>query len=163
MPLGKTIDRHERSQHLSTAERPWSSGSGPLDLGHGGITNKPEDKFKFRTAPLRNVALTGPWMHSGAYTTLEAAVRHHLNPKESLRNYDPSQLDPRYWTRVHNEEIIGAGVLSKVDGVVARPINLRDQEFSDLVEFLQSLTDPKALDQVNRIPENVPSGLPLHD
>jgi cytochrome c peroxidase len=135
----------------------------PLDLGRGGITNKPEDKFKFRTAPLRNVALTGPWMHSGAYTTLEAAVRHHLNPKESLRNYDPSQLDPQYQDMVHNKKIIEAGVSSTVDGVVANPINLSDQEFSDLMEFLQSLTDPKALDHFNRIPENVPSGLPLHN
>jgi cytochrome c peroxidase len=42
----------------------------PLDLGRGGITNKPGDKFKFCTPPLRNVALTGPWMHSGAYTNL---------------------------------------------------------------------------------------------
>jgi len=133
----------------------------PLDLGRGGITNKPEDKFKFRTAPLRNVALTGPWMHSGAYTTLEAAVRHHLNPKESLRNYDPSQLDPQYQDMVHNKEIIEAGVSSTVDGVVANPINLSDQEFSDLMEFLQSLTDPKALDHFNRATENVPSGLPL--
>jgi cytochrome c peroxidase len=135
----------------------------PLDLGRGGITNKPEDKFKFRTPPLRNVALTGPWMHSGAYTSLEAAVRHHLNPKESLRNYDPSQLDPQYQHMVHNKEIIEAGVLNTVDGVVASPINLSDQEFSDLMEFLQSLTDPKALKRDNEILENVPSGLPLYD
>lgn len=135
----------------------------PLDPGRGGITNKPEDKFKFRTAPLRNVALTGPWTHSGAYTTLEATVRHHLSPKESLRNYDPSMLDPRYQEMVHDKEIIAAGVLSTVDGVIASPINLSDQEFSDLMEFLQSLTDPKALDQLSEIPENVPSGLPLRD
>jgi cytochrome c peroxidase len=135
----------------------------PLDLGRGGITNKPEDKFKFRTPPLRNVALTGPWMHSGAYTNLEAAVRHHLNPKESLRIYDSSQLDPRYQDMVHNKEIIEAGVLNTIDGVVAIPINLSDREFSDLLDFLHSLTDPKALDQYSEIPEKVPSGLPIYD
>ena len=102
-------------------------------------------------------------MHSGAYTNLDAAVRHHLNPKESLRNYDSSQLDQKYRAMVHNEEMIKAGVLNTVDGVVANPINLSDQEFSDLMEFLQSLTDPKALEQYNEIPEKVPSGLPLHD
>jgi cytochrome c peroxidase len=141
---------------------PGVGKSAPLDLGRGGITNKPEDKFKFRTPPLRNVALTGPWMHSGAYTTLEAAVRHHLNPRESLRNYDPTQLNLRYRDMVHNREIIAAGVLNTVDGVVANPIDLSDQEFSDLMEFLQSLTDPKVLDWYNEIPKKVPSGLPLN-
>jgi cytochrome c peroxidase len=33
-------------------------------------------------------------MHNGAYTTLEGAVRHHLNPTAALWNYDPSQLAP---------------------------------------------------------------------
>jgi cytochrome c peroxidase len=77
----------------------------------------------------------------------QAAVRHHLNPKESLRNYDSSQLDPRFQDMVHNKEIIEAGVLNTIDGVVANPLNLNDQEFSDLMDFLQSLTDPKALDR----------------
>jgi hypothetical protein len=93
----------------------------------------------------------------------QAAVRHHLNPKESLRNYDSSQLDPRFQDMVHNKEIIEAGVLNTIDGVVANPINLNDQEFSDLMDFLQSLTDPKALDRYNEIPEKVPSGLPPYD
>jgi len=142
---------------------PGVGAQAPLDIGRRGITDKPVDKFKFRTPPLRNVALTGPWMHSGAYTNLEAAVRHHLNPKEALRDYDPSQLDPRFQDMVHNKEIIGAGVLNTIDGVVANPINLNDQEFSDLMDFLQSLTDPKALDQYGGIPGTVPSGLPVYD
>lgn len=142
---------------------PGVGDAAPLDLGRGGITNKPEDRFKFRTPPLRNVTLTGPWMHSGAYTSLEAAVRHHLSPQESLRNYDSSQLDPRYQSMVHDKEVIEAGVLNTVDGAVASPTDLSDQEFSDLMEFLQSLTDPKVLDRYNEIPEKVPSGLPLSD
>ena len=36
-----------------------------------------QDAGRFRTAPLRNVALTGPWWHDGSATTLEAAVRRH--------------------------------------------------------------------------------------
>ncbi len=142
---------------------PGIAGVAPLDLGRGGITDRPRDKFKFRTPPLRNVALTGPWMHSGAYTNLEAAVRHHLDPKESLRNYDSSQIDPRYKDMVHNKEIIEAGVLNSVDGTVANPISLSDQELSDLMDFLRALTDPKALDEYSEIPNEVPSGLPVHD
>jgi hypothetical protein len=44
--------------------------------------------------------------------------------------------------------------------VVANPIDLSDEEFPDLMEFLQSLTDPKVIDPYNEIPEKVPSGLP---
>ncbi|MBI4228196.1 MAG: cytochrome-c peroxidase [Deltaproteobacteria bacterium] len=142
---------------------PGVGAEAPLDIGRGGITSEPVDKFKFRTPPLRNVVLTGPWMHSGAYTNLEAAVRHHLNPKEALRNYDSSQLDPRFRNMVQNKEMIEAGALITIDGVMANPINLNDQEFSDLMDFLQSLTDPKALDQYSKIPGEVPSGLPIYD
>ena len=37
---------------------------------------------------------TGPWMHNGAYLSLEDAVRHHLNPQQAFENYDMSQLSP---------------------------------------------------------------------
>lgn len=135
----------------------------PLDLGRGRITDKPEDNFKFRTPPLRNVALTGPWMHSGAYTTLEAAVRHHLDPKKSLEKYDANQLDPRLQEMVHNKDLIGAWVYNNLDHIVAAPTNLNDQEFSDLMDFLYSFTDPRALGLGSETPDKVPSGLPIYD
>src|SRR5207249_8479403 len=34
-----------------------------------------------------------PWMHDGAFTTLEATVRHHLDPAASLRSYAGRDLD----------------------------------------------------------------------
>ena len=48
---------------------------------------------------------------------------------------------------VLNDEIIAAGILNAFDGVVASPIGLSDQEFSNIMEFLNALTDPKALDR----------------
>ena len=44
----------------------------PLDYGRYHVTQNPEDKFAFRTPPLRNVALTSPYMHNGAYPDLES-------------------------------------------------------------------------------------------
>lgn len=64
---------------------------------------------------------------------------------------------------VHNKEIIESGLLSTVDGVGAGLINLSNQEFSDLTESIQPLTDPKALDHFNEMPKNVPRVLPLND
>jgi len=142
---------------------PGVGNESPIDLGRGRITKKSEDNFKFRTPPLRNVTLTGPWMHSGSYTTLIGVVKHHLDPVNSLKNYDPNQLDPRLRDMVRKEEIIQAGVLKNVDSTLSAPISLSDQELSDLMNFLDSLTDPDALDQNNQVPDKVPSGLPVYD
>lgn len=141
---------------------PGVGEASPLDLGRGGVTDNPQDRFKFRTPSLRNVALTGPWMHSGAYTDLETAVRHHLNPKDSLTNYNSGELDPRIKDMVRNNEIINAGVLNTLDGGVANKKNLSDQDFHDLMDFLNSLTDPKSSDATYEIPDGVPSGLPVN-
>ena len=54
------------------------------DVGRMSFTDRLEDAYRFRTPSLRNVALTGPYGHNGAYASLEDMVRHHLNPRESF-------------------------------------------------------------------------------
>ena len=51
------------------------------------------DRFKFRTPPLRGVAVTSPYMHAGQYTTLEDAILHHTDPKKAYKHYDLSQIE----------------------------------------------------------------------
>ena len=46
----------------------------------------------FRAPPLRNVELTAPYTHSGAYPTLEAVVRHYSKVQKAVRSYDVTQL-----------------------------------------------------------------------
>jgi len=41
------------------------------------------------------------------------------------------------------------------------PVALKEREIRDLIEFLQALTDPAALDMRKDVPLNVPSGLPV--
>jgi len=48
------------------------------DRGHGAVTGKKEDNYRFRTPPLRNVALTAPYMHDGTLKTLEDVVFFYL-------------------------------------------------------------------------------------
>ena len=137
---------------------PGKGGEAPLDFGRGRVTGQDIDRYAFRTPPLRNVAITGPWMHNGAYTTLEAAVRHHLDPVSALENYDVSQLDPIMRDSVQSIP----GLLNNLDPLVAEPLELSDQEVADLLLFLQSLTSPSAAENAcDLIPESVPSGLPL--
>ncbi len=55
-------------------------GAGALPEGNQGIveyTGDPADMGRFRTPSLRNVAVTGPYMHDGSVATLEEAVDHY--------------------------------------------------------------------------------------
>ncbi|MGY0504214.1 cytochrome-c peroxidase [Luteimonas sp. e5] len=45
------------------------------DLGRFGVTESKTDEYVFRAAPLRNIALTAPYFHSGAVWSLRDAVR----------------------------------------------------------------------------------------
>ncbi len=47
------------------------------DQGLGEITGKAEDKGRFRTPSLRNVAISAPYLHDGSARTLPGAIRRH--------------------------------------------------------------------------------------
>jgi cytochrome c peroxidase len=142
---------------------PGKDDEAPLDIGRARVTNYPGDMFAFRTPPLRNVELTGPWMHNGAYATLEGAVRHMLKPQESLLAYEPGQLVPELETATHDDPKVIDLLLATLDPLVATPVELSDGEFNDLVAFLQALTAPEARDLQQDIPASVPSGLAVED
>ncbi|MCB0164879.1 MAG: hypothetical protein KDI79_11675 [Anaerolineae bacterium] len=132
-----------------------------IDLGRAGETGDPADTYAFRTPPLRNVALTGPWTHAGAYTSLEAVVRHHLDPEQALRSYDPAQLRADLRSTFQSDETYLSAQLSQLDPVLATPIALSDREFDQVIAFLYALTDPAAINLTNVVPKSVPSGLPI--
>jgi cytochrome c peroxidase len=131
----------------------------PLDSGRFNVTGNQQDRFRFRTPILRNVAQTGPWMHSGAYTSLGNVVRHYRNPAAALNQYDPTQLRSDLSSLVFTQQQLAAGILNNLDPIVAPPLPLNNGEVADLVAFLESLTDPNA--QSNQAPASVPSGLPV--
>jgi cytochrome c peroxidase len=55
-------------------ERPSADILPDKDKGRFAVTNKAEDSYVFRVAPLRNVALTAPYFHSGKVWDLKQAV-----------------------------------------------------------------------------------------
>ncbi len=138
-------------------------GQGPDgrdDWGRAGATFDARDRFAFRTAPLRNVALTAPYFHSGAYPTLELAIAHHADIQGMAASYDPSQfLPPAFYSSVRPYN--PADQLSTAAPELINGLPLTEQEIADLVAFLQALTDPAAADLRHFIPDSVPSGLPL--
>ncbi|MFZ1400268.1 MAG: cytochrome c peroxidase, partial [Candidatus Promineifilaceae bacterium] len=138
-------------------------GHGPEgrdDWGHAAVTFDARDRFTFRTAPLRNVALTAPYFHSGAYPTLQTAIAHHADVHGMAASYDPSQfLPPAFYSSVrpyNPQDQLTTAAPELING-----LPLTEQEIADLVAFLQALTDPAAVDLREFIPEAVPSGLPL--
>jgi cytochrome c peroxidase len=133
------------------------------DLGRALITGLATDDYRFRTPPLRNVAQTGPWMHDGAYTTLEGAVRHHLDPASAILSYDASQLPPLFAATVDTDAARIAARIAAIDPLLGAPLALSDTQVAELLDFLNALTDPGSLSLQQYVPASVPSGLPIPD
>lgn len=136
------------------------------DIGHMAESDRLEDAYRFRTPMLRNVELTAPYGHNGAYPSLDGIVRHHLDPDGMLAR----------WTR-DMAALPFAPWLEAIDFIVwlderemarqARhrdiaPLPLSDREIGDLVAFLKALTGTRSVTRPPLgIPDTVPSGLPV--
>ncbi len=137
---------------------------GPLaneDFGREEVTGDPADRYKFRTSPLRNVALQPTFMHNGAFTSLEAAVRHHLNVAKSLRRYTPAGQNLA--ADLSGPTAPVEPVLDRVDALLREPITISEAEIRQLIAFVgNGLLDPRAKpNQLRRlVPRTLPSGRP---
>ncbi|EDQ33221.1 Cytochrome c peroxidase [Hoeflea phototrophica DFL-43] len=133
------------------------------DVGRMAESNRLEDAYRFRTPMLRNVALTGPWGHNGAYATLEGIVRHHLDPVAGFENWQPDMVQLPADERLGPVDFIAfedsrerARLKTRIDIV---PVALDDSEVAELIAFLHALSG-NAKGRLGR-PETVPSGLPV--
>ena len=144
---------------------PGVGAAAPLDIGRAEhitpATAAEFYKFSFRVPPLRNVELTAPYMHNGAYRTLETVLRHYTNPDSAQRAYDVSELEPALQGTYHGDAATTTAVLKTLDGRLRRGIKMTDVERRQIVAFLKSLTDPGAKNLAAAIPASVPSGLPV--
>ncbi len=134
-----------------------------LDVGFEETSGSPSDRFKFRTPPLRNVALSGPYFHNGAFPTLLGAVKHYVNVSRSLQTYDKNLLPAYLQPTVKEGATVWNQILATLDPIVADTLTIQDAQVTDIVAFLQSLTDPSAQDLSTFVPASVPSGLPVGD
>jgi cytochrome c peroxidase len=88
-----------------------------IDNGVGDITLNPRDVGHFKSPSLRNVEVTGPYMHDGRFATLDAVLDHYSSGGKSHPNKD----------------------------VRVQPLNLTGSEKAALIAFLKTLTDPHFL------------------
>ena len=92
--------------------------AGITDIGREMVTKQPMDKAKFKVPSLRNIELTPPYMHDGRFKTLEEVVDHYDNGLKFSTTIDPALENTRQ-----------------------QGLMLDDQDKSDLVAFLKTLTD----------------------
>ena len=126
------------------------------DFGLEQVTGNPADRYRFRTSPLRNCGIQPTFFHNGAATSVEQAVRHHLNVFASARGYQPTALDADLRRLGPIEP-----VLARVDARLLEPILLGEPEIRDLVAFVSDgLLDPRVRPEhlMKLIPDRVPSG-----
>jgi cytochrome c peroxidase len=132
------------------------------------VTNRPQDAFAFRTPSLRNVTLTAPYGHAGAYADLNSYLRAHAARGQHLEAYDLSAAllpsmrvsKPDFAPASDAADFVGI-TLAAQKGGGSLPV-LSDDNFASLIAFLKTLEDPIAKNGGRMsIPDAVPSGLPI--
>jgi cytochrome c peroxidase len=137
------------------------------DTGRMRVSNNPEDAYAFRTPSLRNVTLTAPYGHAGAYRDLETYLRQHLAPGSALASYDISNavLPALELGKADFAPGDDASNYAAIAAAVKQPaVTLDDSEIAALMAFLKALEDPVAVKggHMGR-PDTVPSGLPVDE
>lgn len=133
------------------------------DVGRMSESDALEDAYRFRTPMLRNVALTAPYGHNGAYPDLDGIIRQHLDPNRSRTNWRPemaalpevpwvSQIDFVVWQDQRELQ-------RQQQAMDIVRVDLDDGEIRELVEFLGSLTGENTAQPPSGVPDRVPSGL----
>lgn len=127
--------------------------TGDDDYGRYRETSNPEDRYAFRTSNLLNLAVSGPYGHSGAYMELEDVVRHHLNPESSVSNYDTSQLEAGLQTdnlQYNTQNALAQLISHRLAGKepVLQDVSLTENQIEDLLAFLDTLNDPCVSDRI---------------
>lgn len=82
------------------------------DLGQYEVTQNPDDRWRYRTPSLRNIALTAPYMHDGSFSSLEQVIAFYNQ----------------------------GGFANVTQSPLIKPLGLTQDEVTDIVSFLKTLT-----------------------
>lgn len=92
------------------------NGKNLNDRGRFDISRDSADQGKFKTPGLRNVAVTGPYMHNGMFATLREVIDYYNEPQRIVPD------------AINTDTLI-------------RPLHLSEKEKNDLEAFLRALTN----------------------
>lgn len=99
--------------------------SDPTDLGVGGLSGRADEKGSFKVPTLRNITLTGPYMHDGRFKTLNEVLDFYSN---GIQEHPYLHAD-----------------LKQSNGQ-PKKMNFNESQKSNLIAFLNTLTDDRLLD-----------------
>ncbi|WP_327196169.1 cytochrome-c peroxidase [Octadecabacter temperatus] len=137
----------------------------PRDVGRMGETDLLSDAYRFRTPSLRNVALTAPYGHNGAYPSLADMIRHHADPVSARAAWttDMAALPdaPRFGGVDFAIRQDTREMARQVAVLDINPVALSVAEVTYIEAFLHALTGVTADARPMGRPESVPSGLPV--
>ncbi|MEM9696047.1 MAG: cytochrome c peroxidase, partial [Myxococcota bacterium] len=129
-----------------------ANGLGPDHIDHGlmAVTDNVADDGKFKVPTLRNIAVTGPYMHNGVFAELRTvvlfydqrfeAISHPINPETG----EP-WADPEVATTINHDELGDGGPLTdtQIEALVCFMRTLTDARFESLIpEDGITCTDP---------------------
>lgn len=116
-PLQKETDRIATRHFFAADQKYPNPRSVSGDYGRELITKSASDRGKFKTPSLRELVWTAPYMHNGAFETLDDVIEFYMK---------------------------GGGDHPNKDGLL-KPFELTDQEFDDLRSFLEALSSPNPI------------------
>ncbi|MDH7912667.1 cytochrome c peroxidase [Winogradskyella sp. SYSU M77433] len=115
-------------------QEPWAFDD---DKGRysNGLTQEVASFYEgaFKTSTVRNIALTAPYMHNGVFDTLEEVMDFYNKGGGA-----------------------GNGLNLEHQTLSSDPLNLTEQEISDIIKFMEALSDTKSFDQPNDLPRDFP-------
>ena len=132
------------------------------DFGRERETNAPDDRYRFRTPSLLNIAQTAPYGHTGAYASLNEVLQHYNNPRGTVDDFfeeggvcgldqfeDINNCDNLYPQAQSNSDLaLDKLAQERTEGTTLFvDIDLNNGERADIVAFLGSLTDPCIMDR----------------
>ncbi|WP_163392952.1 cytochrome-c peroxidase [Enterovibrio norvegicus] len=141
---------------------PGKNSGNDDDFGRELISGDTDDRYRFRTPSLLNIAVTAPYGHTGAYGSLDRVLRHYNNPRNTVNNYfnDDRLCDLDQFENVsgcnslyNNARSHSMDAISKLedeqdDGTSQLDnVNINGNERDQLEAFLNALTDPCVLDR----------------
>lgn len=145
--------------------RPFDGDTIPRDLGRMETTRNPDDAYKFRTPSLRNVALSAPYGHNGAYPELRDMIRHMCDPITARKEWTPgmARLPDVAWLNDHDFRLMSFGdeLAEQTAYLDIAPVEMVDSDIDALEAFLNALTGETAEKRPLGRPDSVPSGLPV--
>lgn len=118
--LGVPVNHTSPFYHQDKSVNP--EGDTFIDVGLGKTRKDPAQDGKFRVPTLRNIEVTGPYMHNGIFKTLKEVLEFY-NSRDKYNRWGPPEVE----TNVNHDEL--------------GDLKLSEQEMNDIIAFLNTLTD----------------------